>query len=193
MDVPTSITRTSANANPIVIVPYTPEWPARFQTLAAQLRTALGRTALRLDHIGSTAILGLAAKPIIDIQISVASFEPFDPIRQPLERLGYVWRSDNPDRTKRYFREPPGTARTHIHVREHGSWGEQFALLFRDYLRSRPDLADRYAALKRDLAQRYRDDRAGYTDAKDPFIWAVMAEASKWSQEIGWEPGPSDA
>lgn len=193
MDEPASRTRSDSSAHPIVIVPYAPEWPVRFLVLATQFRAALGDTALRIDHIGSTAIPGLAAKPIIDIQISVASFEPFAPIRGPLEHLGYVWRADNPDRTKRYFREPPGTARTHIHIRKHGSWGEQFALLFRDFLRSRPDLADRYAALKRDLAERYRDDRARYTDAKDPFIWAVMSEASDWSQEIGWAPGPSDA
>ncbi len=182
-------------ANPIDIVDYSPEWPGSFRAVAEPLRIALGETALRIDHIGSTAIPGLAAKPIIDIQVSVASFEPFDPICRPLKRLGYVWRADNPDRTKRYFREPPGSPRTHVHVhvREHGSWSERFALLFRDYLRSRPDLADRYAAVKRDLAERYRDDRSGYTDAKNPFIWAVTAEASDWSQAIGWEPGPSDA
>lgn len=193
MDEQTDITQIDASTNPIVVVPYTPEWPERFRTLATQLRAALGEIALRIDHIGSTAVPGLAAKPIIDIQISVASFEPFDPIRAPFERLGYVWRAGNPDRTKRYFREPPGCPRTHIHVRKHGNWSEQFALLFRDYLRSRPDLADRYAALKRELAARYQNDRSAYTDAKTPFIWSVMAEASDWSQDIGWEPGPSDA
>ncbi len=92
-----------------------------------------------------------------------------------------------------YFREPPGAPRTHVHVRKFGSWSQQFALLYRDYLRVRPDLADRYAAVKRELAERYRNDRSGYTNAKDPFIWAVMAEASEWSKSVGWEPGASDA
>ena len=193
MNQPSDIRRIDASTNSIVVVPYEPEWPKRFRSLAAELRAALGEVALRIDHIGSTAVPGLAAKPIIDIQVSVASFEPFEPICRPLERRGYVWRADNPDRTKRYFRERPGTARKHIHVRTHGSWSEQFALLFRDYLRSRPDLASRYAALKCELAAMYRNDRSAYTDAKSPFIWSVMAEASDWSQEIGWEPGLSDA
>jgi GrpB-like predicted nucleotidyltransferase (UPF0157 family) len=82
---------------------------------------------------------GLDAKPVIDIQISVASFEPLDDYRLPMEELGYVYRGDNPERTKRYFRESPGQRRTHIHVRRLGSWSEQFALLFRDYLRANPE------------------------------------------------------
>lgn len=140
----------------------------------------------------SAAIPGLAAKPVIDIQISVASCDPLDAFRLPLECLGYLWRADNDDRTKRYFRERPGTARTHIHVRKWGSWSEQFALLFRDYLRVHPETAERYAELKRGLAECYRDDRHAYTEAKTPFIWATMLEASEWSQRVGWEPGQSD-
>ena len=102
---------------------------------------------------------GLAAKPIIDIQISVADFEPLAAYRQPLEQLGYVYRADNPERTKRYFREPSGRRRTHVHVRRAGSFSEQWALLFRDYLRAHPDAAAEYVAVKRRLALRYRDDR----------------------------------
>lgn len=178
---------------PIMVVPYDPEWSARFQDLAAQLGQALGDVALRIDHIGSTSIPGLAAKPVIDIQVSVASFDPLDAIRIPLERLGYVWRADNPDQTKRYFREPPGHPSAHIHVRKRGSWGEQFALLFRDYVRAHPNVAARYAELKLELAEEHYRDRAGYVHGKGPFIWATMAEATNWSQLTGWEPGPSDA
>lgn len=179
--------------NPIIIVPYAPEWPERFGKLAADIRRVLGELASRIDHIGSTSIPGLAAKPIIDIQVSVASFEPFDQLREPLETIGYVWRADNSDLTKRYFREVAGSPRTHVHVRLRGSWGEQFALLFREYLRADPDRAERYAVEKRALAARFGADRQGYTDAKEPFIWSVMRCASDWSQETGWEPGPSDA
>jgi len=136
-------------------MPYDPEWPRLFKEQAAAFRSALGAVALRIDHIGSTAVPGLAAKPIVDIQISVASFEPLDAFRLPLEGLGYRFRADNPERTKRYFREPPGARRTHIHVRQHGSWNEQFALLFRDYLRAHSAVAGRYADLKRDLARQY--------------------------------------
>jgi GrpB-like predicted nucleotidyltransferase (UPF0157 family) len=153
----------------------------------------LGTVALRIDHIGSTAVPGLAAKPIIDVQISVASFEPFDTICTPTEGLGYAWRADNPDRMKRYFREAPGMRRTHIHVRRAGSWSEQYALLFRDYLRTHDEDAARYAALKRELAERFRHERHTYTDAKGPFLWETMVKADAWAQEIGWEPGPSDA
>jgi GrpB-like predicted nucleotidyltransferase (UPF0157 family) len=127
------------------------------------------------------------------VQISVASLEPVEPFRLPLESLGYVFRADNPELTKRYFRETPGQRRTHIHVRRLGSWAEQFALLFRDYLRLHPDDAREYAALKYRLAAQYRHDRQGYTEAKDPFIWEIMRKADRWSQAVGWQPGPSDA
>ncbi len=167
-------------------------WPRLFQERGERLRRALGDVALRIDHIGSTSIPGLAAKPIIDIQISVAAFEPLAVFREPLEALGYVFRANNLERTKRYFREATGTRREHLHVRRAGSWGEQFALLFRDYMRTHPDEAAQYASLKRDLAERYGDDRHSYTEAKSPFIWSVMQRATAWSQEIGWEPGPSD-
>jgi GrpB-like predicted nucleotidyltransferase (UPF0157 family) len=78
-------------------------------------------------------------------------------------------------------------------VRRAGSWAEQFALLFRDYLRKHPDEARRYAALKHQLAAQLRTDRHGYTEAKGPFIWELMGRADRWSQEVGWEPGPTDA
>ncbi|MGH7693468.1 MAG: GrpB family protein [Gemmatimonadaceae bacterium] len=178
---------------PVEIVPYTNEWPRRFQQLADGLRAALGETALRIDHIGSTSVPGLAAKPIVDLQISVADFEPLDAYRVPLEGLGYVFRADNPELTKRYFREGPGQPRTHIHVRQRGSWAEQFALLFRDYLRSHGDEADRYAEVKRSLALKCVTDRAAYTDAKEPYLWDLMRRADRWSQDVGWRLGPSDA
>src|SRR5437588_6164404 len=155
--------------DPIRVVPYDPAWPDMFARQAAELRGALGAVALRIDHIGSTAIPQLAAKPVIDVQVSVADFEPLDAYRAPLERLGYVFRAANPERTKRYFREPPGQRRTHIHVRRAGSFSEQFALLFRDFMRVHADVAAQYADLKLKLAQRYREDRTAYTDAKGPF------------------------
>ena len=180
-------------SDPIVVVPYDSGWPQMFAQLGANLRRVLGKTALRIDHIGSTSVVGLAAKPIIDVQISVAAFDPPGEYRMPLESLGYVFRADNPDLAKRYFREAPGERRTHIHVRRSGSWGEQFALLFRDYMRTHPERAGLYADLKYRLADAYREDRHGYVDAKGPFIWETMQKADAWSQETGWEPGPSDA
>jgi Uncharacterized conserved protein len=177
----------------VEIAPYDADWPKQFRHLAEGMRQAFGPVAIRIDHIGSTAIPGLAAKPIIDIQVSVADFEPLDLYRLPLEELGYVFRAQNPELTKRYFRESPGSPRTHVHVRRAGSWAEQFSLLFRDYLRLHTEEAQRYEQIKRDLADQYRDDRHGYTDAKQPFIWELMGRADRWSQEVGWSPGPSDA
>lgn len=177
----------------IEIVTYDSGWPDLFNGLGVKLRESLCDVALRIDHIGSTAVPGLAAKPIIDIQISVTDLQPTEPFRLPLERLGYTFRADNPELTKRYFREVPGTRRTHVHVRRAGSWAEQFALLFRDYMRTHSEDAASYAQLKRQLAQEYTFDRHGYTEAKSGFIWEVMYRADGWSQEVGWKPGPSDA
>jgi GrpB-like predicted nucleotidyltransferase (UPF0157 family) len=176
----------------VEIVSYDSTWPQRFALLARQLRDALGVTARRVDHIGSTAVPGLDAKPVIDIQVSVDNLEPVENYSLVLARLGYVFRPDNPDLTKRYFRERPGEERTHIHVRQHGSWSEQFALLFRDYLRAHGDEARRYAELKYTLAAEYGENREGYTEAKGPFIWDLMRAADRWSQVVGWRPGASD-
>ncbi len=177
----------------VEILPYDPEWPELFEKLGSDLRDVLGDIAIRIDHIGSTAILDLAAKPIIDIQISVAAFDPVNVYQAPLESMDYVFRDDNGDRSKRYFREAPKTRRTHIHVRRAGSWSEQFALLFRDYLRCHKDHASAYASVKRQLAGKYGRSRIGYNEAKSEIIWEIMNRANRWSQTTGWEPGPSDA
>jgi GrpB-like predicted nucleotidyltransferase (UPF0157 family) len=180
-------------ANRVVVVPYDLAWPVVFAELGRSLRSALGETALRIDHIGSTSIPGLDAKPIIDVQISVRSFDPLDAFRVPLVGLGFVFRADNPELTKRYFRERPGDRRTHIHVRCAGSWAEQFALLFRDYMCTHAEEARSYAEVKYGLAEQHRGDRHDYTASKAPFLWDIMVKADRWSQEIGWVPGPSDA
>lgn len=117
----------------VLIDDYDPVWVGKFQGVGSSLRKALGDVAHRIDHIGSTVVVGLAAKPIIDVQVSVRSLEPMKAFLPQLEALGYAWRGDNPEKTKRYFRETPGRRRTHIHVRKQGSWHEQYALLFRDY------------------------------------------------------------
>lgn len=178
----------------ITIMQYNAEWPRIFRDLAFRQRSAMGPVALRIDHVGSTSLPGLAAKPIIDIQISVVAFDPMEPYRHPLETLGFQYRDRNPRRTRRYFKEPDGMEeRTHIHVRRAGSFSEQFSLLFRDYMRCHATAASEYAQLKYQLAEQYREDRIGYTEAKEAFIWDVMRRADKWAQNIGWQPGPSDA
>jgi GrpB-like predicted nucleotidyltransferase (UPF0157 family) len=177
----------------VVIVEWSPSWAADFMLKAAVLRRELGGLAMRIDHIGSTSITGMAAKPIIDIQISVMGFEPFDPLFQALVKAGYLWRHTNPELTKRYFREQPGAERTHVHMRRLGSWHEQWALLFRDYMRVHPDEQQAYASLKRQLAQRFGADREGYTAAKGDFFWQTMRRADEWAGVVGWRPGQPDA
>jgi GrpB-like predicted nucleotidyltransferase (UPF0157 family) len=177
----------------IEIVAYDAARPKRFNELGGAMRGALGGAALRIDHIGSTAVPGLAAKPVVDVQISVASLDALDAFRGPLESLGYVFRSTNTERNKRYFREPPGAPGTHVHVRHAGRFSEQFALLFRDYLRAHATEAAEYQALKRRLAERHREDRQAYTEAKVPATWEIMRRADEWAQARGWTPPPSDA
>ena len=179
--------------DPVLVVPYQRDWPQLFSTLGRRLRDALGPVALRIDHIGSTAVPRLDAKPVIDVQVSVTALEPHERFSTPLEAAGFVFRPDNPELTKRYFREHPGEPRTHIHVRRAGSFSEQLALLFRDYLRDHCERSDAYGTLKRHLASTYQHDRQGYVEAKAPFIWETIRIADAWAQATGWEPGPSDA
>ena len=130
------------------VEPYDDAWPARFAELAAALRGALGATAVRIDHVGATAVPGTAARPVIDIQVSVAAFEPADAYEPQLEALGYSRLPDD-DKTQRLFgRRVDNVAR--VHVRVTGSFSEQRALLLRDHLRDHPDEpglaeADRWA------------------------------------------------
>jgi GrpB-like predicted nucleotidyltransferase (UPF0157 family) len=177
----------------VTVIAYDDAWPARFAELGRRLREALGPVALRIDHIGSTAVPGLDAKPIIDVQISVLALEPVGAYRDAIETCGFTWRADNPELTKRYFRELPGQRRTHMHIRRAGSFSEQFALLFCDYLRAHPARAAEYAALKHELAHLLEVDRQAYVDAKDPFVWETIRLADGWGQATGWEPGAIDA
>ncbi len=112
--------------------------------------------AIRIDHVGSTSIECLDAKPIIDIQISVLNYDDVASYKTKIESVGFVFRDENPDKTKRYFRELPGTRRTHIHVRQGGSFSEQMTLLFRDYLREHPQDCLRYADEKHRLMELFK-------------------------------------
>lgn len=172
---------------PVEIVAYDPAWPARFEVMRARLAQALGATAVRIDHVGSTAVPGLAAKPIIDIEISVPDVEQEDAFRTAIEAQGFGMRWIEPGH--RYFRPPPPLAREYqVHVCTIGSVWERHHLLFRDYLRADPDTAAAYEALKRDLATRFTRDRIGYNDSKGPFIEAAVERAQEWATRTGWRP-----
>jgi GrpB-like predicted nucleotidyltransferase (UPF0157 family) len=177
------------------MVLYDASMSQRFHELARPLREALGPVALRIDHIGSTSIAQLATKPVLDIQISVAAFEPAAAYHLPLERLGYHLYADRAHRAKQYTRDIHLQQRVDIHVRQIGSFHEQFALLYRDYLRAHPNVSTHYTNLRLDYAQRYyqRENCREYTEAIKPFLWQIFAQADQWAEQTQWLPGPSDA
>ena len=175
----------------IEIVDYNPAWPVLFGELGERCGRRWARWRCGLTT--SARPRSPAAKPVIDVQISVAAFEPIEAFKDPLEQLGYVYRADNPERTKRYFREAPGSRRTHLHVRRAGSFSRRIPLLLRDYLRCHAHAAAEFATVKRRLAGQFPFDGAGYTDAKAPYVWEIIRRADEWAQLQGSEPGPSDA
>ncbi len=162
-----------SGGDPIDVVPYDEQWPDHFGVWKARLETVLGGSAVRIEHIGSTAVPGLAAKPIIDVQVSVDDVENEDRYVPAIESLGLPLRAREPGH--RYFRPPPGTPRVvQVHVCEAGSRWEQQHLIFRDHLRDHPETRDAYATLKTELAGRFRNDRLAYNEAKTGFILDVL-------------------
>lgn len=177
----------SVRRDPIEVVAYNTEWPALFERMRKRLAKALGPAAVRIDHVGSTAVPGLAAKPVIDIQISVPDVDDEGSYRACIESCGFALRYREPGH--RYFRPPPGRPRAcQIHVCTVGSKWERDHLLFRDFLRAHADEARRYEGVKQDVAGHYRDDRIGYNDAKGPLIAEMLARAGAWAAETGWLP-----
>jgi GrpB-like predicted nucleotidyltransferase (UPF0157 family) len=163
-------------ADPVEIAAYSRAWPSAFEMWRARLAAALGDAALRIEHVGSTAVPELAAKPIIDVQISVADVEEEEAYVPAIEALGVALRFREPGH--RYFRPAGDHPRTvQIHVCDAGGAWERERLLFRDYLRAHPAMREAYAQLKHDLARRYRNDRLAYNEAKTAFILDVLGEA----------------
>jgi GrpB-like predicted nucleotidyltransferase (UPF0157 family) len=164
----------------IAIVAYDPRWEAVFAAEADRLQQALGALALRIDHHGSTAVPGLAAKPIIDIQVSVASLQPMAAYRTLLEAAGYVHVPSEDDSRCPFFHRPRQWPHTHhVHVVEAGGLEERRTLAFRDYLRARPDAAAQYEQLKRTLAERHGGmdaaSREAYAREKTEFVEDVLS------------------
>ena len=181
----------------IVIVAYRPEWQEEFERIRDWLAGALGEVALRIDHIGSTAVPGLAAKDIIDIQVTVAALDTsvLDPAFERIDcsRVLDIDRdhvpptaSDGEGWRKLYYRPPADMRPTHLHVRRAGSANGRYPLLFRDYLRAHPLAADAYAQVKQALARQDSFDWDAYYDVKDPVCDIIMAGAEDWAAATGW-------
>jgi putative glutamine amidotransferase len=161
-----------------VVADYDPAWPQAFEQEAAGIREALGPVAVRIEHVGSTAVPGLAAKPVIDIQISVERMVPRERFVSALETLGYTFVADPTDPDHEYFKREIDGVRTHqIHVCPVGSVWERRHLAFRDHLRTHPEDSVRYAELKRRLAERHSNDVMAYVEAKTPFIAEIEGRA----------------
>lgn len=165
----------------IALVPYDPSWPDRFDVWKQKLLTVLGGRARRIEHIGSTAVPGLAAKPIVDIQVSVDAIADEPGYVPRIESIGVQLRSRDDDH--RYFRPFAGRRRdVHVHVCNAGSAWERRHVLFRDYLRASEPARRAYLQVKQDAAERWSDDAVAYTHAKDEVIRKLTAEAESWSR-----------
>jgi dephospho-CoA kinase len=165
-----------------------PTWPAQYERLAARIRHAAGDRIGRVDHVGSTAVAGLPAKDVIDIQIGVRRLTDAHGLVPALHAAGFVGgheRADE-DRTRKWFfgGADPGRV-VHLHVREQNSAGWRHALLFRDWLRADPGAAEGYAVDKRRLAGE-AGTATEYAAAKDPWVTAALERAERWAAETGW-------
>jgi GrpB-like predicted nucleotidyltransferase (UPF0157 family) len=164
----------TGNDGSVLIQGYDFAWPSTFLKLAERVRAALGDLVLTVEHIGSTAVPGLAAKPIIDLDVVLASPANLPEALRLLADVGYVHEGDLGIAGREAFRPPPGEPRHHLYVLAKGAKELRRHLAFRDALRADNDLRDRYAVLKRSLAYFYKNDRTSYTEAKSAFIASIV-------------------
>lgn len=188
----------------ITIEPYNPHWPDEFHTIGSQLREALGDLALRVDHIGSTSVPGLAAKDVIDIQVTVAALDA-EALARALASLGYTIKPDitrdhtppgqaaAPEEWRKLFFSPPAEQRrTNLHIRQANRANQRYALLCRDFLRVDQQACGGYERVKLALARLHPNDVDAYYDVKDPVFDIILAGAEHWATATGYTPGPSD-
>ncbi|MEG3636859.1 dephospho-CoA kinase [Micromonospora palythoicola] len=190
--------RRAVRAGRVTLVEPNPSWPRQYARLADRIRHAIAPADLRIDHIGSTAMTGLAAKDVIDIQLSVPSLADADGVLA--ERLadagfprlpGDWWDSPRPAGGDRWAKRLHGNADparpVHLHLRVTGSPGWRYALLMRDHLRADPDRRAAYLVFKRELAASAPDSGA-YATAKDPWFDEEHLRAEEWAARTGWRP-----
>ena len=183
----------------IVIHAYDPRWSEAYEVIRAEIALALGPLALRIDHIGSTAVPGLGAKDIIDIQITVS--EITDVVKQRMVDAGFIFIARNfrdhlPEGEdpapalwqKIMFNEPAGQRRANIHIRKAGNPNQRYPLLFRDYLRAHPKSVMTVERIKRELAKHHGNDVDAYYDIKDPVYDLIWDAAHDWAKYTSWQP-----
>ncbi|OGO05325.1 MAG: hypothetical protein A2Y60_04890 [Chloroflexi bacterium RBG_13_54_9] len=167
---------------PVAIFDYDPQWPVLFEEERGRILHAVGQVILAIEHVGSTAVPGLGAKPIVDIMVGVRSLADAVQCIEPLQSIGYKYHPENEDSIpeRRYFQKGPNdipNQHFHLHMVEITSDFWKRTLLFRDFLRTHPEDAEQYYQLKKELAEIYGSDREGYTSAKTTFIESVIDKA----------------
>lgn len=165
------------------IVDYDPSWALLFKQEKAGLLDSLGAEIVEIEHIGSTSVPGLAAKPIVDILIGLRQFVPTAEQIGCLEGLGYVYEGQVLNLPEHHFfrKGMPRTFHLHIAQPESPFWQRQ--ILFRDFLRSHPQEAEEYVRLKRSLAVQFHQDRKTYAASKTPLIEALLTKARAWQAQ----------
>ncbi len=159
----------------VQLVPFKETWAEAFQVEKTALKSALGDNAVDIQHVGSTAIIGLTAKPIIDIAIAVPSLDIVEQLMTPLHKLGYDYTDEQGVPSRRFFAKGPESNRTHyLHISEANTEYKRL-VFFRDSLNRNPELCQQYESLKRTLAAKFPSDRAAYTQGKNDFIKKILA------------------
>jgi GrpB-like predicted nucleotidyltransferase (UPF0157 family) len=162
-----------------------PVWPEQAREEIARLEQRLGVVAVRLEHVGSTAVPGLSGKPILDLQLSVADIAMRGLYVQPLQTLGYTFVPDPGSPDFHFFAKPMQRPRSHhLHVCQLGSGHEFRHLAVRDFLRVHPAEALSYEALKRELLERFARDRLAYIEGKQSYLDDLQARALEWSRSL---------
>jgi GrpB-like predicted nucleotidyltransferase (UPF0157 family) len=164
------------------VVPHNPNWGNEFEKEAKQVAAAMGETLVAVHHIGSTAIDGIYAKPVIDMLVEVRQIADVDERNSAMERLGYQVKGEFGIPGRRYFRKDnqAGTRTHQIHIFESGSEQVRRHLAFRDFLNDHPAEAQQYSELKRKLAAEYPNNMNGYIAGKESFIKEIDRKAAKW-------------
>ena len=157
----------------VIVVDYEPSWPAVFAQISGPILDAVSDIAIAIEHVGSTAVRGLAAKPVIDIDVVVPRGRVADAIAR-LETLGYEHRGDLGVPQREAFRRPPGLPRHHLYLCPEGSLALANHLAVRDYLRAHPVEARAYGELKKRLAGEFAHDIDGYIAGKTDFLLAIL-------------------
>jgi GrpB-like predicted nucleotidyltransferase (UPF0157 family) len=173
--------------DPHEISEYDPAWLVTFADWRSRLAAALGGAATRIDHVGSTAVPGLAAKPVIDIMISVPDTRDEHFFLPACLSTGLILRMREEGHLLLW--PPPANPReVHVHVCDSASDWDRDELLFRDYLVADSAVRNKYSALKRGLIARWHDDRRAYTEAKTAFVLDTLEHARMWAVDSGWNP-----